>query len=612
MAKKWRIKEWAGKESFNLSLFMIRVGYERKKVEQKKDSSLIRLRFVLGLIMFGAVAIGVNLFLIMVLQHDFYTALAAGSHEMYEQLFPERGEVYMQDSRSKELYPLAINRDYYAMYVDTRQIEDETVAQEVAEKIAAEFDYNDDDKFNLYLKLTKDNDPYEPIEDKIDNQKAEKLMNMDLPGIGFTMRSRRFYPENDLAAHVIGFLGKNRQGMDTGSYGIEGYWDNELSGNGGFFEGFRTAVGDWIPLGGRSFKPAEDGVDLILTIDRTVQYMACKRVRQAMEEYGATSASLIIMDPVSGAIRAMCGLPEFDPNTYNQVESIEIFNNNTIFTPYEPGSIFKPITMAAAIEEGVLRPESRFEDIGPIENLCMKPINNAEGIIYGEQTMTQVLENSVNTGMVYVVRRLGKNNFIEYLKRFGFGTKLGIELDSEMSGTIDTLYEIKKDKVDCYTATASFGQGITATPLQMVNAFAVIANGGLLMRPYIVEEIHHQDGRVEKTQPREIKRILSKRTASFLAGMLVSVVDNGHASEAKVDGYYVAGKTGTAQIAGLGGYTAETNHSFVGFAPIDNPAFVMIVKFEKPQRKYASYTTTSVFKDIAEFLLKYYQVRPGR
>ena len=586
--------------------------YNQKTVENAKRPSNIRLRVMMVFIVIGSAVIFFNLLLIMVFQHDFYTALAAGSHEMYEKLFPKRGEVYIQDSRTGEEYPLAINRDYFIVYIDTRKIENEDMAEDMAEKLSEVFSYDDEEKFALFLKLKKQDDPYEPIENKVEDVKVEELKNLDLPGIGFVRKPQRYYPEDELASHVIGFVGKNEEGMDIGRYGIEGYWQNELHGQGGFFEGFRTAVGEWIPLAGRSFEPSEDGVDLLLSVDRTIQYKACARLREAMEEYGASSASLVIMDPKTGAIRAMCSLPEFNPNKYNEVESINIFNNTTIFTPYEPGSIFKPITMAATMNEGLLDPDTIFNDEGPREDLCMKPINNAEGVTYGEQTMTEVLENSVNTGMVFVVETLGKSKFIEYLEEFGFGTKEGLELDSEVSGTINTLYEIKNDKLDCYTATASFGQGITATPLQMTAAFAAIANGGILMRPYIVEEIRHKNGKVDKTQPKEIKRILDKRTASLLGGMLVSVVDNGHSSAAQVDGYYVAGKTGTAQIAGPGGYSEETNHSFVGFAPVDDPAFVMLVKFEKPERRYASYTTTPVFKDIAEFLLKYYQVPPGR
>jgi len=228
------------------------------------------------------------------------------------------------------------------------------------------------------------------------------------------------------------------------------------------------------------------------------------------------------------------------------------------------------------------------------------------------QTMTGVLVNSINTGMVFVANKLGKDKFKQYVEAYGFGVKTGIELDTEAAGTVDSLYLNKGDKIDCYTATASFGQGITVTPLQLVNAYATIANGGKMMRPYIVEKIIHPDGKVDITKPREIKTILDKRNASLLSGMLVNVIDSGEGSLAKVPGYYVAGKTGTAQIAGKGGYTTDLNHTFVGFGPVDDPKYVMIVKFGKPKLVYASTTAARTFSKISQFIMQYYHIAPSR
>lgn len=583
-----------------------------KKKSKEAGSLDPRLRVVYLFFVFLAVVVIYRLVLLMIFQHSFYTALAIGSHEVYSNLFPERGHVYIQDSRTGEEYPLAINRDYFLVFADTRQIESEEVAEDVAEKLAEVFSYDDEKKLSVFLQLKKHNDPYEPIEKKVEESVVDKLKELDLPGIGFVRQPFRYYPEGDLASQVIGFVGKNEEGKDVGRYGIEGYWHNELAGSGGFLEGNKSAVGGWVPLAGKRFEPAQDGANLLLTIDRTIQYKACERLKQATEEYGASSAALIIMDPKTGAIRAMCSVPDFDPNIYNQVESVEVYNNTSIFTPYEPGSIFKPVTMAAALNEGLVKPESYFYDSGSWEGLCQKPIKNAGEKIYEDQTMTGVLENSINTGMVYVADQLGKKKFIEYIDSFGFGVKEGVKLDTEISGTAKALKIKKGDKIDCYGATASFGQGITATPLQMTTAFSVIANGGLLMKPYVVEEIRHSDGKIEKFKPNEVRRVIDNRSALLLSGMLVKVIDNGHAGGAGVDGYYLAGKTGTGQIPGPGGYTKETNHSFVGFGPVDDPKFVMIVKFEKPKRTYSSSTAAPVFGDIAEFVLQYYQVPPSR
>ncbi len=576
------------------------------------DNITVRIHLAAAAITLVAVLVVVRLFILMILQHDFYVALAAGSHEVYSQLFPERGSVYIQDSRSKEEFPLAINRDFFIVFADTRQIESDDTSEDVAERLSAMFGYNDEQKFELYLKLNKRDDPYEPIELKVEEKLVDTIRELKLPGIGFVRRPHRVYPEGNLAAHVVGFLGKKDDGQDIGRYGVEGYWQEELAGSGGFFSGAKSAAGRWIPLAGRALKSPEDGADILLTIDRTLQFKACEELRKRMEEYEAASASLVILEPYSGAIRAMCSLPDFDPNTYNKVESINVYNNSTIFIPYEPGSIFKPITMVSAINEGVLTPDTYFFDKGSIDAGCKKEIRNADGKVYEDTNMIGVLENSINTGMVFSAQKLGKEKFRDYVEKFGFGIKEGIELDSEVSGTIDSLSRNKGDDIDCYAATASFGQGITATPIQMAAAFGAIANGGKLIKPYIVEELRYPNGKVEKTKPQELSKILSPRSASLVSGMMVSVIDSGQAGGARVPGYYIAGKTGTAQIPGPGGYTEDTNHSFIGFGPIDNPKFVMIVKFEKPNRLYSASTAAPTFGAIAKFIMNYYTVPPSR
>lgn len=554
----------------------------------------------------------VRLFYLMIMQHDFYTALAAGSQEFYAQLFPVRGSVFVQDSRTGEEYPVALNRDLFTLYADTRLIDTEDDVQDILSVLSERFAYDDERRDRVAAQLRKEDDPYEPLEQGIEESLADELLDLELPGIGAVRVPDRFYPEGPLAAHVVGFVGKTDDGSDIGRYGVEGYWEEELAGSGGFISGAKSAGGSLLTLADSQFEPAVDGADIVLTIDRTLQYAACERLEAAREEYGATSATLVIMDPHTGAIRAMCGTPTFDPNTYNKVESIGVYNNTAIFTPYEPGSIFKPVAMGAALNEGVVTPQTVFHDSGSVPDLCTKPIRNADLKVYDDVTMTGVLEYSINTGMVFTARQLGKKRLIDYYQAFGFGVKEGIGLDTEETGTIDTLFVNKSDKIDCYGATSSFGQGITATPLQMVTAYSAIANGGTLLKPYIVQEVRHADGAVDRYGREEVRQVMSERAAKLLAGMLVTVVDNGHAGGAAVPGYYVAGKTGTAQIPGPGGYTDETNHSFVGFAPIDDPAFVAIVKFEKPKRRFSSTTAAPVFGDIARFALQYYQVAPER
>jgi len=573
----------------------------------------LRLRFVWLFFVLLAILVCVRLVILMLLQGNFYVSLASGSHESSSKLIPKRGAVYIQDTRSHELFPLAINNDLFLLFADTREIKSDDDANMIANKLSEIFHYDDVRKLAVYLQLNKRTDPYEPIEKKIDEVTANQIKEFSMPGIGLIRMPFRFYPERESAAAVVGFVGQDEGNGVVGHYGIEGYWQRELAGSGGFVEGAKNAVGGWIPLSNWSFKPAKDGADLILTIDRALQYKACQRLQQGMKEYNAKSASLIIIDPNTGAILAMCDLPDFDPNKYNEIDSVDIYNNDAIFTAYEPGSIFKSLTMAAAINEGLVGPHTSFYDSGIRADLCSKPIKNANDKAFGNQDMTGVLENSINTGVVYLAEKLGKEKFVKYVQDYGFGIKTGIELDSETAGTINTLLEKKKNnnKVDCYTATASFGQGIMVTPLQMITAFGAVVNGGKLMKPYIVEEVRYSDGRIEKKKPVEIRQVLSKQAANLTSGMLVSVVEK-HSTGARVEGYYVGGKTGTAQIANPGGYSLETNQSFVGFVPADNPKFAILVKFEKPNRAWAESTASPVFADIAKFALEYYHIPPKR
>jgi len=591
----------------------VRVNYRPKpKQSVKSYSPDFRIKLVVLLCFVSFLFIVVRLFTLMIWQHSFYTALASGSQDMYESLFPKRGEIFLESENGEDLFPLAINRDFYTVYSDNRELKDEDMLQDTLDKLSQIFGYDEERKEKVLAQLRKVDDPYEPLEQKVEEEKVDEIKALNLPSIAFSRFSQRYYPEGSLAAQVVGFLGKDADGNDVGQYGLEGYWQKELAGDGGFLEGAKTAQGSWIPLAGRSLKPSEDGVDLVLTIDRTLQFEACKILEEQRLLYQAETAALVIMDPFTGAIRAMCSSPILDLNKYNEVEGVDAYNNQTIYTAYEPGSVFKPVIMSAALNEGVVTPDTTFVDTGSVEADCQKPIYNANLKSYGLQTMTGVLENSINTGMVFVANKLGKDKLKAYVGAYGFGVKTGIELDTESDGVIDSLSITKSNKVDCYTATASFGQGITATPLQLTNAFATIANGGKMMRPYIIEKVIHPNGKEDITKPREIKTILDKRTSSLLSGMLVRVIDSGQANLAQVPGYYVAGKTGTAQIAGEGGYTNETNHTFIGFGPVDDPKFVMLVKFGKPKVSYSSSTAAPTFGKIAQFIMKYYHIPPSR
>ena len=374
----------------------------------------------------------------------------------------------------------------------------------------------------------------------------------------------------------------------------------------------RDDSGRLVPVGDQSFQAAVDGADIVLTIDRNIQYTACKMLRQAVLRHGADSGSLVILEPSTGAVLAMCGAPDFDPNIYGEVVDANVFNNPAIFNAYEPGSVFKPITMAAAIDAGAVTPSTTFEDFGFVDDVgCETPIRNSEDKVYGTQTMTQVLEQSINTGVIFVMEAMGREVFANYVNNFGFGAYSGIELDKEVPGNVSSL----KQTSDCYAATASFGQGITVTPLQLAAAYVPLANGGRLMQPFVVQEIDYADGRVEKTEPIEVRQFVSDKTAILLSAILISVVENGHGKKAQVPGYYIAGKTGTAQVAGPGGSYSpdDTIGSFAGYGPVGDPRFVMVTRIDHPRDvQYAESTAAPLFGEIAEFLLRYFEVPPQR
>lgn len=558
-------------------------------------------------------AVGVivlRLFVLMVADHGFYEALASGQHEIFEELYPQRGTVYLHDLKDEAETALATNQQLAFVYADPRLIEN---PEETAQKIGEVLLYAQEEVDALRDRLDRPEDPYEPIARKVSNEVLAEIQAMDLTGIFFVRETSRYYPEPDLGGHVAGFVGSDEEGNLAGRYGIEGYFEDILAGTPGFLRSERDIAGRMITLGEHSIQRAVDGADIVLTLDRTIQYVACSKLKEKVEQFGAQGGSVVILEPSTGRVLAMCGAPDYDPNTYFDATSIDDFNNPAIFNAYEPGSIFKPITMAAALDTQAVTPATTFEDLGSVMvEGWPKPIGNAEGKIYGVVDMTTVLEQSINTGMVFSMRETGQEVFVEYVKKFGFGEKTGIELETESVGDVSSLDQYS----EVFAATASFGQGILVTPLQVAAAYAAIANGGILLRPYIVDEIRYDDGSVDVYTSSEVRRVIQEKTSRLLGAMLVSVIEHGHGARAGVDGYYIAGKTGTAQVArqdGIGYDPDATIGSFAGFGPVDDPRFVMVVRIDRPQGvQWAESTAAPLFGEIAAFLLQYFEVAPTR
>jgi cell division protein FtsI/penicillin-binding protein 2 len=575
--------------------------------KHNKNTERTGMKFVVGIFFLIILVIFFRLFCLQILKRQYYATMALDTHEISQIVNPERGQIFFQDSRTGETFPVGINRIYYKVYAVPKDIKKEEVnymAEKIFEilKITA-----DEEKDLIRSKLNKKGDPYEVIKNKIDETEKFQLENEKFKGIAFIEETYRYYPEKNWSAPLLGFSILNREQSLDGKYGIEGYWNDALNGKSGFMFGEKAAAGGWISLAGITSVDATNGEDLILTIDRSLQYKACSRLKAGLEEFAAKSASLVMVDAKSGAILAMCSLPDYDPNDFSKVTDQNVFNNNTIFTPYEPGSVFKPIVMATALEKGLVNPNSSFTD--PCERQFGKyTIHNAMEKCYGQITMTQVLENSVNTGMIWVEEKMASGLLRSYIEKFGFGKKTGIQLDSEVAGNISSLDK----ESNLSEAQASFGQGLTVTPLQLAMAYTAFANDGQVFEPYLIKEIKHADGSVEKFEPKVNIQVISPRAAKLIRGMLTSVVENSYVYSVKMNDYYVAGKTGTAQIAAAGEYSEKTNQTFAGFAPATEPKFVMVVKYEDPQREWAESTAAVVFKDITDFALDYYGVEKDK
>jgi cell division protein FtsI/penicillin-binding protein 2 len=355
-------------------------------------------------------------------------------------------------------------------------------------------------------------------------------------------------------------------------------------------------------------KEVENGADLVLTVDRSIQFFICQALEDALKNYQASSGTIIILDSKTSAVLAFCNKPDFNPNKYYEAEKISLFKNSGISSVYEPGSIFKVITLASALDAEKITPQTTYYDYGYIK-LDGETIRNANERSYGTQTMSGVLEKSINTGAVFAAQSLGRSSFRNYLKKFGFGSLTGIELAGEAVGNIDNLDK----KQEIYLATASFGQGISVTPIQMINAMAAIANQGKLMKPYVVDSFI-KDGEIVHRQPEFIRQVVSPSAASTITSIMVSTCENGYGQRAKVKNYYVAGKTGTAQVPkSSGGYSDEVVHSFMGFAPANNPKFVVLVKLDNPQKeKFADSTAAPTFSLVTEYILNYYNIPPDK
>ena len=552
---------------------------------------------LLFIVLFGAAIIG-RLAILQVANHGFYRALAQGQQNFPYLTQGDRGSIFATDKQGN-LITLATNQTRSFVFASPHEIEDK---EEAILKLSSILSLSKD---VVREKLNRQESLFEVLRKNLTPEQEQLLKKEEIAGIYVNKENIRQYPQGTSSAHFIGFT--NQDGF--GQYGIEEQYNEYLRGKEGLQRQAKNPGGYLIE---NAFNTPEDGSDIILTIDYNIQSKAEELLLESFNSLEAEEGTVIVIEPSTGKLLALASVPSFDPNSYSKVQDLSIFQNPAFQKIFEPGSIFKPITMSSAIDGGAIKPTTTYIDKG-ILHIGGYTIENYDERYWGERTMTEVLEYSINTGAVFAEQQLGHLNFISAIEKFGIFKKTTIDLPGEVASTNREFrkgYEIN-------FATAAFGQGIEMTALQIVRAFTALANNGKLATPYIVEEIIEPDGTIIPIERNSTNyTAISPKTASQITSMLVSVVEHGYAKSARVPGYYVAGKTGTAQIAfsALGiqkaGYSEKTYQSFIGYAPAFNPRFLVLVRLKNPQTKTAEYSAVPIFKELAKYIIDYYQIPP--
>ena len=579
--------------------------YKFKKNNTSLNENFFYINFYFYFLFFLTFVIAsvivLRLYKLDVSAHSYYQKLVDNQHSNFKNLIPQRGNIYIEDR--KELYPVAINKETKMVYAVPREIDNlELVVNSLSNYLSL-------DKERLQNKLKLRDNHYVVIKHRLTDEEIKAIEKLKFKGIHLVDEVYRYYPAQKLASQVLGFVGwrKNKFG---GRYGIENYFNTQLSGRPGKIYRNGVKTDNWISVDNKKIEYAQDGDSLVLTLDHTIQYETEKIIQAAVNKFQAERGMAIVMEPKTGKILAMANYPNFNPNDYSQVQDMGEFRNLTVSSPYECGSIFKTITAASALDNRKITPMTTYVDTGKVKSAGYT-IQNSDFKAHGKQTMTQMLVKSLNTGAIYAEKLLGNRNFVDYVKRFGFGKKTGIELPGENTGNIYNLNNLKKN-IQFYTA--SFGQGITVTPIQVVSAYSAIANGGVLMKPQIIAKIIHANGKEYIVKPQKIRKVISQQASNQISQMLEKVVKGSEGKRAGVPGYLVGGKTGTAQVASSqqrGYEEGKSIGSFAGFAPVNNPQFAIVIRIDNPKTvEWAESSAAPTFGELMKFLLEYKNIKP--
>ncbi len=562
----------------------------------KKSSAIwfkVRIIFISCLLFFCFIILTGRIFQLQVLNKKDLYQQADRQHRIKIPLVPKRGTIYERNGNE-----IAVSIEVDSVYADCRKVVDpEKTAHDLAPLLRI-------NREELKRKLT-DPKSFEWIQRKISPKEVAEIKSLNPSGIYFSRENQRFYPNGPLAAHVIGFVGLDSRGLE----GVEYQYDALLNGKHQVWTVARDAYGREIAMGETPFEKEEHHRNILLTIDKHIQHVVEKELNQSVQKWGARGGFVIAMEPSSGKVLAMASSPSFNPNQFMQYRSRNL-RNQAISDTFEPGSLFKAILAAAALDQKVVQPSDSFF----CENGSYKVYDRTlhDHAKYGWLSFQQIIKFSSNIGASKVGEKVGKDRFYRYICAFGFGEKTGIGLSGEAKGIVHHPRYWPPVVLD----TISFGQGISVTGIQLITALCAIANGGSLMKPYVVEKITDAKGEiVQSFEPQVVRRVISEETAKKVIAILRTTTEKEGTGEGAVPlGYEVGGKTGTAQKIDpiLGGYSEDRFISgFMGFVPPDNPRIALLGVIDEPRGSiYGGVVAAPLFKAIMEKILPYLNVLP--
>lgn len=560
-----------------------------------------RIRFVIVTVVLVGALVVARLFSLQVVSSNFYKEKAERQYVSPSTGTFDRGNIYFTNKDGSTVAAATVISGF-KLTIEPNKIKDIPYTYESINNILPI------QQESFFQKANKKGDPYEEVEDRVIETQATAIADLELEGVSLYRDKWRFYPGGNLASKVIGFVSYRGDDL-SGRYGLEEYYNEVLSrSESNLYVNFFAEI--FANMQSNVFKNKTSTGDIVTSIEPTVQSELEHIVQKINDKWSSDSVGGVIMDPYTGEIVAMAHVPGFDLNSFNTVKDVSTYSNPFVQNRYEMGSIVKPLVMAAALDQGVVTPKTTYTDHGFV-TVDGKTFNNFDKKGRGLSTMQDVLDQSLNTGMIFVQQKLGKEKFKEYLTEgYKLGEKTGIDLPSEVNGQVSSL----KDKNDINYATVSFGQGIATSPINIVRAYATLANGGTLVTPHIVKEILQSDGSTKEIKYDQTKLVLKPETVDTISNMLVHVVDVGY--KRGLSHYSVAAKTGTAQIAkndGTGYYTDRNLHSLIGYFPASKPRYVLYLYTVYPKDAlYAIQTLGDSFFDMVQFVSNYYEITPDR